>query len=231
MAAGWSWLGKKGWAAAGALGGLFIVEWVTNPKDQIVSKGGAPDPRNKSFSDAIKFPCESSGMSCTCDDVRDWLGTYWEGTERLVGLVPLEREAYTLSEKTGPGNIRAQDSINATLDFVQDFKKKYEPWKSYNCDDDWYLGKQGRDMITSIVEMIEKVQILHTQIYEQLAELKKPGERWTGIAPNHRPLDEGVYDDGGDDGPDSGSIGLGLLAGGAIALALIMGQSKTKGPV
>lgn len=227
---GWSWLGKKGLAAAGALGGLFIVEWATSPDEQIVSLGGAPDPRNKSASDAIRFPCESTGISCTCDDVKDWLRTYWEGTERLVGLYPLELEAYSLAKKLGTGiDIRAQATINETQSLVQDFKKKYEPLKSYDCNDTLYLGKQGKDRIISIVEMIEKAQKLHLEIYDQLKEIKRPGERWDSIAPNHRPLDEDIYDDG--DGPDSGSIGLGLLAGGAVALALIMMQPKTKGPV
>ena len=235
---GWSWLQK----GAAAVGGFFIVEWFTSPEDQLVALSGAPEPGNISASERVRFTCEGlGGATCTCGDLNDWLLTYWKGTTKIVGLPALRKEALTLAEYSGKGNEQASVSVATVRDWIGDFKKKYgdpdadKNWE-YDCDGDLWLGKSGQDRIEGVVGMIRQSQELHRQMRSALKELQASGKLPSGqlitvIPPNYRDLDERIYGPDDDKGPDSGSIGLGLLAGGAIALALIMGQSKDKGRV
>jgi len=221
-------------AATGAVIGLdgAIASW--RGKNPIRSLSGAPPPDGVfSATESVKYLCESSGLPCTCGDVKDWLGTYAKYIDSL-------RES-VINLNIPSGDKKAVIAINDAEAEIQRFSNKYEPggksWKSYDCDDIesgvLNLGSSGRERISEIVSEIYKVQAILVKLELYRAKYHLPGE----VAPVNivdRALDNSIYeglDDDDDKGPDSGSIGLGLLAGGAIALALIMGQSKDKGRV
>lgn len=231
--------------------GAFVLNWWHTPKNQIVSLKGAPNPNTDiGATDFVRFTCESSGTTCTCDDVRDWIRTYWFGVDgnNQPGLCTLQIAAIQLAEKSDHSDDTARRVIRATLELAEEFRAKYDPppivdcknvgasWvDDYDCSDisdDWILGAGGQNAIKGIARRIEDVRRYAGIIHSRWELYKKAGDP-NILPPSDRPMDPELqnYDPDAGEGPDSGSIGLGLLAGGVIALALISSQPKKKGRI
>ena len=210
-------------------GGVSILDYMTGDETDpdFQSCAGAKAPGAGSYTEWFRNNCEESGITCTCDDVRDWLcalekAVHGDGPKEVVRDI----RRYTPVTEEGLPVPEVQIVLDTYKARVKAYNDEWGPADTYTCNDTWFLeDNRGRKIINDI----------HKQLVSQVEFNRQLAEVWEEVSPENAVIPaaviargKGRVDRGDDDGPDAGTIGMGLVLGGGLALAMIMMQPKSK---
>lgn len=207
------------------VGGLGAIDFFsgTDTPSENTSCDGAPPPDAGNFTDWFFNNCEGSGRTCTCADVRDWLCAldkkiHDEGVADMINDIRL----LTPVSEDGMPPLHIQKLLIDYDRRVEGYDEKWGPPETFNCDDSWFEGSRGQKTIMEIHEELVRANEFNKLVAKTLDRIA-PSNYVLPASVTNRPLPGGR-----DDGPDAGTIGLGLMLGGGIALAFLMMQPKKK---
>lgn len=208
-------------------GTLKLVNYWTGDKvdSRLTSCSAAPPPGTEAFTDWFRFTCESTGATCTCADVRDWLCSLDEAVHNLATADLIkEIKQYAPVGRDGLPSLQVQMVLKEYKNRVAGYEAEFGApgeWESYDCDDSIFQGSGGRKEITKIQKRIEDAYDFNDRVAQTWADLAPEGAvlpASVSIRPWREP----------DDGLDASSIGMGLVLGGGLALLLLSMQPKGK---